>query len=93
MLGMSDAVASALIASLTTLILAGGGGLRWFIQRKDALAEKKSAEKQVEQTEAEALETAAVLRAENDELREDNRELRTALTRVLLELSEGGRRT
>lgn len=92
MLGMSDVVTSALLGALTTLILAGGSGLRWWIQRRDEQRRAQAAEAALDETERQALETVEQLRDENAELREDNEELREALTRVLLELGGGGRR-
>lgn len=85
MLGMSDTVLTALIASGTTLLLSIGSGVRWLIQRRDEQAKVKA-------TESEALETVKVLREENEELREDNRELRAVVRALLALLTEGRRR-
>lgn len=90
MFGMSDVVASALIGALTTLTLAGGSGVRWWIQRRDEQKKATAAETTLAETEEQALRTVEELEQENRELREDNEELREALTRVLLELSRGG---
>lgn len=78
---MSDALLIALITQGFGFIIATGTGIRWFIQRRDALEEKAREETRRELSEEEGCKALARLEREVETLEAE----KAALTRALIE--------